>query len=514
MADRSTALERFQRESMIFLNSLKESKTVDTKCLPHILSILRAYNENQHFSFQIQVVSLQLLEAIANENINEIIRTNSIIDFVALLKSENINVKKSAISALNSATKHPACCSFLSGDVVLFLLELSRIEKLSDLIYNLLTTICKSSSDLLEITCNNLDYKLLLNQLKHSSRPRYICSFISTISGLSMSASEEIVKDEFCDRLWSISEFDSKSKKIAFEAFSQIAKHNMSLSISVLSSQTCMRVLKSYLVSGDSELRCLAMNLCLTCAKHGKESANYFVGFIEPFILPYLDEMPLKYISTCLITVGCISAVNASFPDGLFAYNILDSVFKYLANSDAEIQSSAVWCLTHMGKHTEGTADNIAEKGFINIIYSLFLTTKDSELKLKCDRFLKGIIPLTTNDYCLVAFLTKDTKPSILLAVIDRLVLLLLNTELRKKFMKGGYLHKLQELLLFYLDSLGGAEISEKINKINEYYPREVVEFCSPEYCNELVKSLDLYVPNSLERKAEDIKPTRQSDAV
>ena len=492
MSEKVTALDRYKRESIIFLNSVKETKKIDAEeNLPFVLSILRSHTGNSHFAFQVQVISLQLLEKIANISIDECIKENVVRDISILLKCENVNVKKAALLALQSFMNNDRCAALLSQDTIKVLVELATFENIADLVYLALATISKSSEDLLFAIISEMNFKLIYEQLKSSKHSKSICIFLTEISQLSMEASQLIVQSDLHNTLWNLS---SKDVWHAMEALTAISKHNMSTAVIVLKSSLTKPVLKYYLTSKDVLRRKLAMNFCMTAAKHGTESSNYFVDFIEPFILPYLDEMPEEHISSCLLTIGCIAAVNSSFPKSLFSHNILDVIFKFLASKNLEIKSNVVWCLTHFGKHDEVTADALAQKGFVNLIYNLFLTSSDNELKSKCDRFLKGIIPLTTNDYCLVAFLVKDTKPSMLLAVVDRLGILLQSPELRKKFMKGGFLHKIQELNHFYANSITAYPILESIKKINQYYPADVIQFCSPEYAEELSKTLDAYV--------------------
>eukprot|EP00834_Sanchytrium_tribonematis_P000096 NODE_3_length_80033_cov_0.932970.p12 type:complete len:525 gc:universal NODE_3_length_80033_cov_0.932970:60590-62164(+) len=504
MSDKFSHLERFERESLVYLNSVKEQKDFNLIHLPHILSIYRSHKNNDKISIQFQVTCLQILEKFTKVAIDDLARENLITEYEKSLSSSNIYVQKAALICINRMVQFPVIAGLLSSESVELIAKLSSIESFIEISFSIFSLIVTNSEDKFELIFENIQN--LNERLSDIKSQRSVIAFIGTSAKSVPKAAKLYVEMQLIPLLWKEA-YNHRYPRQIVQAITCIASHNLELALQTLT-DNFQDVLRELLIKEDLESRNIAMLYCMTCCRHGGTVCEKFINFIEPFVVPYLKEMPSDLILSCIITVGCIAATSMEFSANVKQYDLLDELLDLMLRPNFDLKTNIVWCLTHMGKHSTEDCDKIAEKGFVNIVFKVMISSSDTELIAKCDRFLKVLIPICSNDLALVGFLSADTKPSILLIVLERLVILLKNPDQKKKFMKGGYLHKTQELRVIYTTQAASLPILDAIMSINNLYPGEIVQFCSPEYGLELIETLDEYVvPNTLESlKTGEIK--------
>ncbi len=497
MSEKFTALERYQKETILFLNQLK-GKPIDESSIGIVLSQLKFQQNASILSKQIQLVSIQLLEKSIDTSIDLLLKYGGINDVLLYLKSSDQQVQKASVNCLKSFVDACKSTSFIKMEDFESLVVIYKEGLTLNEIYSLFGSICLYSLEYAE----KLDELLVVEDVCAKMISKKTCSSIcSLLKGLS-----GFEKFSCSDRILS-SIFEAITKELAFnitmDCLVKLSETGIKAASKIASHSHFMSTISNLLASNDLKKKAVAMRLCVSISKHGKESADSLAVFIGPVCVEYLNTVPNEFKNDCLLTIGCISAENSSFCDNMVALNIFDVLYRILSStkSDSNIQSSSIWCLTHITKQSEEVATKCSEKGFISIAYHFLEVSQDAELQAKCERFLKTILPLSCSSDSMVCLLEKQVNPSILFLILKRLEKLLESNEERKKFLKNGHLHKLQTLRKFYFGSTSG-KIVESIDKINQFFPSDVVQVCSPEYQDILSLKLDNYVADNQAREA------------
>mmetsp|Transcript_55147 Transcript_55147/g.120632 ORF Transcript_55147/g.120632 Transcript_55147/m.120632 type:complete len:263 (+) Transcript_55147:2-790(+) len=151
------------------------------------------------------------------------------------------------------------------------------------------------------------------------------------------------------------------------------------------------------------------------------------------------------------------------------------------------IKAAAAWSLGQVGRHTPEHAQAIANNDVLRRLLAVYMSVDSSEdLKIKAKRALKAILKKCTALDALEP-LMQEAPTNIVKYILAQFAKVLPNDRNAKRsFVQSGGLQMVQEL-----NETVGGELSETIEKINACYPREIIEYYSPQYADKLMQKLD-----------------------
>lgn len=145
-----------------------------------------------------------------------------------------------------------------------------------------------------------------------------------------------------------------------------------------------------------------------------------------------------------------------------------------------------MWALGQCGKHGTDHAQILAEADTLRHILSCMLHEDSSEdLRLKSKRALKAILAYCQHLPALQPLLSVSPIP-IQRAILARYCEVIPHDQTqRRELVATGGLKTIQSL------DRSDPEIEELVQRINTNFPREVVEYCSPDFEKTLMKRVE-----------------------
>lgn len=151
------------------------------------------------------------------------------------------------------------------------------------------------------------------------------------------------------------------------------------------------------------------------------------------------------------------------------------------------IKASAAWSLGQLGRHSPDHARALAEADVLRRLLAVFMHQDSSEdLQTKAKRALKSVIQKCTHLPALEPLL-QEAPPNILKVVIQQFAKVLPTDQNAKRaFVQSGGLQKILEV-----DAEVGSKLRDSIDAINELYPKDIVDYYTPNYAETLLKMVD-----------------------
>lgn len=290
---------------------------------------------------------------------------------------------------------------------------------------------------------------------------------------------------------------DSKLKRQISSCLGQIAKHSVDLAEVVVEAEVFPKIFLN-LKDQDMIVRRNAATCIREIAKHTPELAQLIVsagghGAVIEFINTVQGAARLPGI----MTLGYI----AGFSETLALCVIKDSGIIPLKDAlqnepEDHMKSAAAWSLGQIGRHTPDHAKAIAQSDVLRILIEVYRDPKSSEdLKTKCQRALKSVLQKTTHLPALEPLL-HDAPDKIVKYLVHQFAKVLPHhPQARKSFVQSRGLQRIQQLRG---QNDERSKLHEFIMTINGCYPREIIEYYSPNYSETLLSKLDDFtVPSS-----------------
>ncbi|KAI5056375.1 hypothetical protein GOP47_0028193 [Adiantum capillus-veneris] len=283
---------------------------------------------------------------------------------------------------------------------------------------------------------------------------------------------------------------DTKLKRQVCCCLSSVAKHSTELAEVVVAADVFPKIFLS-LKDTDPQVRRNTAIVVREVCKHNPQLAQLVVSNGGAAAL--VENVTETYGSERLpgiMALGFIAAFDEALANIVIASNGIPPLLDALCNEQEDhIKSASAWSLGQIGRHSSVHALAIAEAGVLPRLVSTFLSPTSSEdLQNKCKKALKAITDHLTHLSALDTLLQGPRLPEgILKFVVAQLSKVLLNdADARTRFVTSGGFEKLQKLQPLE----PGSELKEHIDKINTYYPVELVHYYSPGYSETLLQKL------------------------
>jgi 3-methyladenine DNA glycosylase AlkD len=283
---------------------------------------------------------------------------------------------------------------------------------------------------------------------------------------------------------------DAKLKRQVCACLSQVAKHSIDLAEVVVEAEVCPKIFLC-LKDQDHIVRRNAATCIREIARHTPELAHLIVnagghGAIIEYItnvrggarLPGI--MTLGYIASMSETLALAIVVSQGIPP------LKDAL---VSEKDDNEKAAAAWSLGQIGKHSPDHAKMLAQANVFPLLIDIYRNENYSpDLHQKVQKTLKMVLQKCTHLPALEPLL-EDCPDKILKYVVHQFAKVLPNNPAaRKSFVQSRGLAKIQEL-----KSDDKSKFQEYIATINSCYPREIVEYYSPNYSETLLKKLEEY---------------------
>lgn len=163
------------------------------------------------------------------------------------------------------------------------------------------------------------------------------------------------------------------------------------------------------------------------------------------------------------------------------------------------LQAACVWALGQCGKHGTDHAQILAEADTLRHILACMLHEDSSEdLRIKSKRALKAILSYCRHLPALQPLLSVSPAP-VQKAILARFAEILPEEQSqRRELVASGGLKTIQNL------DRSDPEVQELVERVNINFPREVVEYCSPDFERTLMKRVEEGSSQDTEVAAED----------
>eukprot|EP01067_Filipodium_phascolosomae_P001910 Filipodium_phascolosomae@DN2200_c0_g1_i2.p1 len=177
------------------------------------------------------------------------------------------------------------------------------------------------------------------------------------------------------------------------------------------------------------------------------------------------------------------------------AFAVINTGAELLLEKSTEdhIKAAAVWALGQLGRHTTDHAARLAQENVLTVLVETYQAPGASEeLRSKCKRALKVVVAKCTSVAALQP-LVIEAPPEILKYVLEQLGKLLpRDVEGRRRLVQCGGLKRIQTL-----DAPVGSRMRDSIEAVNGLYPKDIVNYFSPNYTDTLLKKLDDFLQSS-----------------
>jgi len=286
---------------------------------------------------------------------------------------------------------------------------------------------------------------------------------------------------------------DAKLKRQVCSCLAQIAKHSVDLAEVVVEAEIFPTVL-TCLKDIDQLVRKNAATLIREVAKHTPELAKLIVNAGgAAALVDYVTEASGNARLPGMMALGYISAFSETLALAVIVSKGVN-VLKQALNTEPEdhIKAAAAWSLGQIGRHSPDHARAIAEANLLLDLLKQFTSPEASDdLKTKSKRALKAVVSKCTHLEALMPLL-QTAPPNIQKYVLGQYAKVLpTDSEARRAFVQTNGLQRMQELE----QSSGGGKLAEHIDVIKQCFPKEVVEYYSPSFAENLLKQIDEFAP-------------------
>ena len=433
-----------------------------------------------------------------SEELAESVVMNEVLpQLVYSLSEQNRYYKKAAAFVLRSIAKHTPelAKSVIDSGALECLVEcLSEFEpSVKESAAWAICFISKHNNEL-ALNCVNagvIPLLILCIQEPELSLKRISASALSEIAKHNKELAQKIIDSGGITYLIPLIEHpDNKLKRNICSCLAQIAKHSCDLAEIIVEGEIFPKVLL-LLKDIDIIVRKNAATLIREICKHSPELARLIVNNNgDSILIEYITETQGNVRLPGIMALGYIGAFSDTLALAIIIHQGILPLKDALINEKEDyIKAAAAWSLGQIGRHTPDHSKALAQADIFRKLIDIYKNNDSSnDLKLKCQKSLKLIIQKCTYLTALEPLLY-NTPDKILTYVIQQFSKVLPNdTKSRKSFVQSGGLQKIQELKC---DQENNQSLNEYINTINNCFPKELVQYYSPNYTQELLKKLD-----------------------
>jgi len=281
---------------------------------------------------------------------------------------------------------------------------------------------------------------------------------------------------------------DGKLKRQVCSCLAQICKHSVDLAEVVVEAEIFPPIL-NLLKDFDVYVRKNAATCIREVCKHTPELAQLVVnaggvGALVDFVtdargnaaLPGI--MALGFISAFSETLALAVVVSKGIPP------LINAV---VVEPEDHIKAASAWSLGQIGRHSPDHAKALADANALPKLLAVYLHEASSEdLKTKSKRALKSVIQKCVHLPALEPLL-HDAPETILAYVVNQFAKVLPHdVAARRSFVTSGGLQRVLEL-----QPEPGAKMGDFVRSISECYPKEIIDYYSPNYSKQLLDTLD-----------------------
>lgn len=287
---------------------------------------------------------------------------------------------------------------------------------------------------------------------------------------------------------------DAKLKRQVCGCLAQVAKHSVDLAEVVVEAEIFPAILHC-LKDADAYVRKNAASCIREIAKHTPELAKLIVNSGgATALIDYISEAHGNNKLPGIMAVGYIAAFSETLALAIIVSRGVAPLKEALVTEpDDHIKAASAWSLGQVGRHTTDHACAVAEGDvFRHLLACMIHQDSSDDLKAKSKRALKSILAKCTHLQSLQPLL-REAPVKVQKYVLRQFASILPNdVEARRAFVHNGGLQFLQELN----ESVGG-KLTQFIQRINNCYPPEIVEYYSPNYSKKLMDKIDNYSPGN-----------------
>uniref|UniRef100_A0A7S3RLS9 Sperm associated antigen 6 n=2 Tax=Emiliania huxleyi TaxID=2903 RepID=A0A7S3RLS9_EMIHU len=188
--------------------------------------------------------------------------------------------------------------------------------------------------------------------------------------------------------------------------------------------------------------------------------------------------MALGFISAFSETLALAVVVSKGIPP------LINAV---VVEPEDHIKAASAWSLGQIGRHSPDHAKALADANALPKLLAVYLHEASSEdLKTKSKRALKSVIQKCVHLPALEPLL-HDAPETILAYVVNQFAKVLPHdVAARRSFVTSGGLQRVLEL-----QPEPGAKMGDFVRSISECYPKEIIDYYSPNYSKQLLDTLD-----------------------
>merc|ERR1712151_949762 len=312
-----------------------------------------------------------------------------------------------------------------------------------------LSDICKHAPELAQTVVDAGAVSLLAKDISHNDAPlkRQVCSCLAQIAKHSVDLAEVVVEAEIFPRiLHCLKDIDEFVRKNAATCIREIARHT-------------------------PDLAKLIVNAGGVAAM-----VDYITGARGNNRLPGI--MTLGYIAAFSETLALAVVVSKGIPP------LKDALIN---EPEDHLKAASAWSLGQIGRHSPDHARALAESDVLRRLLAVYLHTESSEdLQTKAKRALKSVIQRCVHLAALEPLL-QEAPENVLKYVVNQFAKVLPHdVAARRSFVTSGGLQKILEL-----QPEPGSKLGDFVRNITECFPKEIVDYYSPNYSKQLLDTLD-----------------------
>lgn len=281
---------------------------------------------------------------------------------------------------------------------------------------------------------------------------------------------------------------DAKLKRQSCACLAQISKHSVDLAEYCVEAEIFPNIL-SCLQDEDVFVQKNAATCIREIAKHTPELAKLIVNAGgAAALVEYITLSKGNGRLPGIMALGYISAFSETLALAVIVSKGIEPLKDALIHEPEDhIKAAAAWSLGQVGRHTPDHAQAVSEMDCPRRLMAIYLSQDASEdLKTKAKRALKSILKKCTHLESLEP-LMREAPPNMLKYILEQFSKVLpSDLKAKKSFVQSGGLQLVQEL-----NETCGGDLQDFIEKINNCYPKEIVDYYSPKYANKLIQMID-----------------------
>lgn len=494
--------ENYQSARVVFVNTVSElacrPQNIEVLQNAGVMPLLRPLLLDTVPS--IQQSAAMALARLANysEALAEAVVVNEVLpQLVYSLNEQNRHYKKSAALVLKAVAKH-------SPELALSVVEAGALDALVGCLTEFepevkltaaaaLGFICRHTPELAQsvVDAGAVPQLVLALQEPELGLKSTAASTLSEICKHSAELAQVVVDAGTVSHLTSLIQHpDSKLKRQVTSCLGQIAKHSVDLAEVLVEAEIFPRIFLN-LKDQDTIVRSNAATCIREIAKHTPELAQLIVSAGgHGAVIESINTSHGAARLPGIMTLGYIAGFSETLALAVIANQGILPLKDALQNeSEDHIKSAAAWSLGQLGRHTPDHAKALAQADVLRVLIEVVRNPKSSEdLKTKAQRSLKMILAKTTHLPALEPLL-QDAPDKIVKYIVQQFAKVLPHhPAARKSFVQSRGLQRIQQLKAQNDES---GKLNEYIATINGCYPREIVEYYSPNYSDTLLSKLD-----------------------